>query len=726
VRVAPASEVRASIAALVLGAEHRHSPIGDITLHAHQREGAERVSRLLNEHGGALLADAVGLGKTFVALAVARGAREPWVVAPAALRELWMDAARRGGVALRFVSVEALGRRGAPRADPDLVVIDEAHHLRSSRTRRFAAARELCASARVLLMSATPIQNRLSDLRVILSLFLGSRAEALTEDELARFIVRRVERDVSSSRTMILPALRPPEWLPAVHDADCLDRIVALPAPLPPSDGDDGGVLLTYTLVRQWASSRAALEGALLRRVAGARAMEDALVAGRLPSRDELTAWCFEDGAQQLVFPEIAVQSPLVTSAIPLLAQLRRHLSAIRELLAWMETSADPDDARAETLRDVLAAHAGERIVAFSEYADTVSALYRRLAPKERVAMLTHRGGRVAGGPVSRRDLLARFAPDGAPVPASDRIDLLLTTDVLSEGVNLQRASVVVHLDLSWNPARLEQRVGRLRRIGATRSHVFVYMFAPPAAAERMLQLERRLRQKLGVAARSLGLAGAILPELRPPDPRAASTSCEESIAAALRSWRGGRMVKCETPLAGCVGAPRNGAIACFVHDGSASLVALSGDRVGDARADVAAMVADAGGHDVILEAGVLHAVRARVEQWARRHAVSDVVNRSALHAAHARRELLRRVDTIAGRVPRHTQPRLAPLIRAARTAATARLSAGAERVLEQLSEAAMSDEAWLSAVGEFAALNARATDVSSPVLQALLILRAD
>ena len=76
---------------------------------------------------------------------------------------------------------------------------------------------------------------------------------------------------------------------------------------------------------------------------------------------------------------------------------------------------------------------------------------------------MTAAGARIASGPLPRREILAQFAPDGVPrdsTPAARRVDLLVTTDLLSEGVNLQRASVIVHLDIPWNPARLEQREG--------------------------------------------------------------------------------------------------------------------------------------------------------------------------------------------------------------------------------------------------------------------------
>ena len=89
-----------------------------------------------------------------------------------------------------------------------------------------------------------------------------------------------------------------------------------------------------------------------------------------------------------------------------------------------------------------------------------------------------------------------------------------------------------------------------------------------------------------------------------------------------------------------------------------------------------------------------------------------------------SRRALLRRVDTISRRAPRHAQPQLAPLMRAARSAAAATLSAGAERVLDELARSPMTDEAWLHAVGEFAALHARGRGDAAPRLLALLLLR--
>lgn len=723
-RMLPGVEVQSVIAHHLLGRDELVARLGNITLHPHQRDGVERARRLLDTFGGALLADDVGLGKTFVALAVARGAADPVVVAPAALREAWADASRRTSVPTRFISLEMLARGHSPAGVCDLVVIDEAHHLRNSGTRRFAAARRLCANARVLLLSATPVQNRIADLRVIMSLFLGERAHAMSMDALGGLIIRRVGADLGESAALALPAVDAPQWLHPTPDIDCLERLLALPPPLSPADAGDGGVLLTYTLVRQWASSRAALRAALGRRLARAHALEDALMAGRLPSRLELSAWCFADGSQQLAFPTFAVASP-VADAARLLDQVRLHRAAIRDLSSWLSTTDDPDGSRVDRLRELLEVHAGQRVVAFSEYVDTVTALYRRLAPSVRAAMLTHAGGRVVGGRLTRNELLARFAPGaGARSSERDRIDLLLTTDVLSEGVNLQDASVVVHLDLPWNPARIAQRVGRLCRIGARQATVSAYAMAPPAPAERMLQLERRLRIKLGDAARAVGLAGAILPGVSPPDADDASARRAQRVAAILTFWRGPAPETSGALVCGAVRASRDAALACVRREGSVQLIACD-TCVTDSPALVEALLASTQRESVEADINDARRVQNRVAEWLRRRQVTDVIDLPTRRVARCRRDLLLRADAIARRAPRHTEAALSPLLFAARSAATAPLSAGAERVLDELTHASLGDTAWLQALGEFATLHAARSQASPSQILALLLLRA-
>jgi hypothetical protein len=158
--------------------------------------------------------------------------------------------------------------------------------------------------------------------------------------------------------------------------------------------------------------------------------------------------------------------------------------------------------------------HPASRILAFSEYASTVRAFFGAMRADSGVGMLTAREARIASGRVSRQELLVRFAPRAqraADVPFRERVTLLLATDLLSEGVNLQDASVVLHLDLPWNPARLAQRVGRVRRPGGG-EEVWTYLLGPPASAAALLDADARLRRKLKTADGAIGGGFAVLP----------------------------------------------------------------------------------------------------------------------------------------------------------------------------------------------------------------------
>ena len=134
----------------------------------------------MRRYGGALLADAVGSGKTYVALAVAatlnpRGSTA--CVVPATLAAQWCLAAARTGVRVEIVSHERLSRGSTPQGARGLVIIDESHHFRNPRTRRYGFIAPWLVGRPVLLVTATPVVNRLADLSF--QLRLGIRDDAL-------------------------------------------------------------------------------------------------------------------------------------------------------------------------------------------------------------------------------------------------------------------------------------------------------------------------------------------------------------------------------------------------------------------------------------------------------------------------------------------------------------------------------------------------------------------
>ena len=108
-----------------------------------------------------------------------------------------------------------------------------------------------------------------------------------------------------------------------------------------------------------------------------------------------------------------------------------------------------------------------------------------------------------------------------------DRYDLLFTTDVLSEGVNLQQAGRMINYDLPWNPMRLVQRAGRIDRIGSNHDYITIGCFFPEAKLDELLHLEATLMRKLAYADAAIG-TGEILPSQKCllVDPRGKNPRC--------------------------------------------------------------------------------------------------------------------------------------------------------------------------------------------------------
>lgn len=476
--------------------------LGSISLLPHQRDAVIRVRAILRELHVALLADDVGLGKTFVALAIAREYPLATIIAPAALLPMWREAiARTGTTNARIESLHRYSRSSPPAAlaHDTLVIIDEAHHLRTPSTRRYRAVSQAVSGRDLLLLSATPVHNTPRDLHALLALAIGTQAVQLDDALLARVVVRRTQHHA-------IPVVRerPPQAMP--HDSGVLDAILRLPAPLPAHDGAVAGALVRLGLLRAWCSSDAALASALRRRLLRGEALKHALEGGRHPTGAELRGWMVGEHEVQLAFPELMAGHAPETG--PLLDVLTRHLDAVSALLQRHVRTANGDVARAYALRDILRTHPEMPVIAFSQFAETVRTIGRALSDIAGVGVLTGQRAWIASGAISRQDALAHFAPVAQgrpPPPPHQRIRLLLTTDLLAEGVNLQDAGVLVHLDLPWTDALRRQRVGRCARVGSPHAEIVVYRFEPPQGAELVMRLHARLERKARWSARLVG-----------------------------------------------------------------------------------------------------------------------------------------------------------------------------------------------------------------------------
>jgi superfamily II DNA or RNA helicase len=408
-----------------------------------------------------MLADDMGLGKTLQAIAAATwiqqhdGVSRVLIVCPTSLKHQWAREIERftgiesqivsGGIDQRNVQY----RRPAPfhivnyelllrdlgviqrELKPDLLILDEAQRIKNWRTKTAAAVKQL-DTRYAFVLSGTPLENRLED--------LYSLMQVVDDQVLGPLWRYQIDFHVS----------------------------------------DERGKVIGY---RNLAELRRRIAPVMLRR-------SRTLVADQLPERVEkllevpMTAEQLQahdsalSNAQRLA--TIARRRPLTpTEQNQLMAALQTARMACNALgLLDGETEGSP---KLDELSNLLEQHcldSGQKMVVFSQW-ERMTRLAEQIAQKLGLGVLRLHGG-VPGS--QRGELIRRFHED-------DSQQVFIATDAGATGLNLQVASVLVNLDIPWNPAILDQRIARIHRLGQRRPVFVVNMVAFEGYEARVLQL---------------------------------------------------------------------------------------------------------------------------------------------------------------------------------------------------------------------------------------------
>ncbi|WP_275003082.1 helicase-related protein [Promicromonospora iranensis] len=645
-----------------LDAEENPNVRTGLNLTRFQADGVVRMERLLDEHGGVLVADEVGLGKTYLAGEVIYrtanvNRQRVLIVAPAALKSsMWEpflvthDFSRW----VRVYSYEEVRNKLEP-DHPDnhafvqevedyaLVVIDEAHNLRNAGAQRSSAVDRVIAAGshpkKVVLLTATPVNNSLTDLETLIKYFIRDdarfaslgipsirgyikQAQAIDPanltpehlfDLMDQVAVRRTRKFVKehyANELIIGPDGRPttikfpqPKVRRIDYDLDddglaLIDAMVyALNDPTDPHtlraweyrsldpqrlmlarylssmytvDHDlqeyqiTNAGLLRSGLLKRLESSPQALHASLKRMISSHEAFLDALGKGFVLKGEALTEWVSSDSDDLDEFVAEFDRDDQIESVDgyhlrELRADVESDITLLHELRDLAEVVIDGIEPKVERLIDELTqiatdaqrvdprgvSHTDRRkVIVFSAFTDTIVPVHEAVvksiadAPagspladyRDRVAppimgsyARTHERGATGGvDQGGRASTIASFAPAtagprnaaGEPT-AKDEFDILFTTDVLAEGVNLQQAGQMINFDLPWNPMRIVQRHGRVDRIGSKHDYVYLGLFFPAERLDTLLALEDRLTTKLALADAAVG-AGEVLPGRAP------------------------------------------------------------------------------------------------------------------------------------------------------------------------------------------------------------------
>lgn len=491
-----------------------------------------------------LIADEVGLGKTVQAglilaeLARAEPALKGLILVPAALKLQWRDELERRfaihAVVVDRTSLAAetrVGRFGEepwdrpgiwiasfdylkqpqvlaslPRTPWDVVVIDEAHEVCGD-SDRYAACHEAASCARrVVTLTATPHSGEAARFARLLG--IGKLEAPVEADDLVSFRRTRRAAGIESTRRTTWLRVRPSELEAAALDALLTFERTALKRSTA-AGSRDAALLLLSVFRKRALSTMAALAMSLDRRLAWLEQSEQAADIGwRQPAlfSDEI--------ADEIAGPErLSLQTPIGMSPKTERAWVGRALTLARRAIGT--------ERKVRRLERLLL-YGREPAIVFTEFRHTLAHLARILGKRCAVAVL--HGGQTTG---EQQHALEAFR--------NGRARVLLATDVGAQGLNLQDSSRwVINFELPWNPARIEQRFGRVDRIGqCRRAHGTLLVSAHPTESGLLARLSSRVLAarravgahtlELAVPPEAMQVAAALLAAAPEPDAQAAA-----------------------------------------------------------------------------------------------------------------------------------------------------------------------------------------------------------
>ena len=483
-----------------------------------------------------LLADEVGLGKTIQAgLMLAELRARGWcehalIVTPAGLRQQWTDELRRRfGIRAAIIHASSLAAlatslpfdvnpwavepvvvtsvdflkqpevlRGVAGRLWDVVVVDEAHQAANAPL-RYEAVNAVATRARhVMLLTATPHAGDDRAYRALCAIGAAGSPVDEARDRDDPILLFRRTRELAG-----LPRSRRAHLLPVAMTNDSaemhrlLDAYLAQLWAIARESGKRDLQLVAMVLAKRAFSSARSLAASLERRLAGLTCENDRPAQATLPFVPD------EDASDDPALPNIP-------------AFERTHEErAIVERLIEAARRAELDDRKFHALQR-LVRRVREPIIVFTEYRDTLQAIRDQVARIRSVTTL--HGGQT---PVERLRSVHDFTTGAA--------DVMIATDAGSEGLNLQpTCRLVVNLELPWNPIRLEQRIGRVDRIGQTRTvHAINLLAAGTAERTVLASLLRRLDR---IRLSEIDVAASVISRSEPLPARGPVDSCTRTI----------------------------------------------------------------------------------------------------------------------------------------------------------------------------------------------------
>ena len=565
------------------------------------------------KHNGFFLSDVVGLGKTIVSALIAKKfffsngfpthRSHTLVIVPPAMKTSWEDTLDEFKLDnVTIITNGSLHKIKNPERY-DLIIVDEAHKFRSDTASMYNELQKLCKTKavhndgsvhdkKVILVSATPLNNRPEDIANLVYLFQDSKESTLEEGNLQRFFREQIDRYrklkkeqdmeiVSKEIKSIYEKIRIKVVEPLTvrrtrtdlkeneaYKKDLDDQGVIFPDVKPPhkiyyqldpnleqlydktiqylSDSAEGlkyyryqaikylkedkkskykkadmisiqlaGIMKTL-LVKRIDSSFYAFKQSLIRYYNANRVMLEMFKNGTIYIAPNLKVneYMIEDREDELIklIEDARYSDPTIEICTPddfvegFADGILHDDKILSDLVAmWEKIDYDPKlevfiERMGRELFDKSINNEGKLLV-FSESKETTQYLMTSLKERgySRILMVTS-DNRNDVMSVLKENFDAKYSG-----PRKNDYDIVISTEVLAEGVNLHRANVIVNYDTPWNSTRLMQRIGRVNRIGSVAKEVHVFNFFPTSKVNDDIELEKKAKMKLFAFHAALG-----------------------------------------------------------------------------------------------------------------------------------------------------------------------------------------------------------------------------
>lgn len=545
----------------------------------YQLHAVTRAEKILETYNGVFLADVVGLGKTYIATMLAKRLKgRKLIICPPVLKDNWNKVLWEFDVSAK---IESLGKLDdILRLNPDnydYVFIDEAHRFRNEDNDTYSKLHEICNGKKVILVSATPQNNRLSDIANQIYLFQNRNNSNIipnqkdiegffkTQEEklknyekgtkeymrvskvvsaevrekvLNHIMVRRTRKEIIKyykkdleQQKLTFPKLNTPKKIIYQFD-DQLDKVF--------NDTLDVIKILTYSrykaltylkeikkdyksllvgqqnmggfmksiLLKRLESSFYAFNKTLDRFIKSYEDFIEMYNNGTVYISKKYNVYDLlnngeEDKLALIVEKNDAFAFKSAEFNKSFIEDLQFDLANLKRVKRiWKPIKVDPklEKFLDDSINNKLLIK--NKILIFTESKETAEYLNDNLSNvfKDKVLLFT--------GDSSNRTrtiIENNFNPDVDESNQKNDYRILITTDILSEGISLHRANIIVNYDLPWNPTRIMQRVGRINRVGTQFNDIYVFNFFPSSQVGENISLEENITSKIQAFHDTLG-----------------------------------------------------------------------------------------------------------------------------------------------------------------------------------------------------------------------------